>query len=103
MPKSNWPTTSRHARGYGRRWMALRLQILKRDDYLCQCDRCMGGALRVTAATQVDHRIPKAQGGTDDPSNLRAVAADCHQRITLIQQGKRPRRRIGSDGYPIDD
>lgn len=92
---------SRHERGYGTSWDMLRLRILERDFHLCQCPECMGGQKRLTVATHVDHITPKAQGGTDDESNLRAVNADCHKRITLLQQGKRPRREIGPDGWPV--
>lgn len=94
---------SRHERGYGYAWDKLRLQILKRDSHLCQCPQCMGGEVRVMVATQVDHIKPKAQGGDDSPDNLRAVSAECHRRITLEQQGKKPKPRveIGVDGYPL--
>lgn len=94
---------SRHQRGYGSAWDRLRVQILKRDTYLCRCPRCLGGELRVRPATEVDHILPKAKGGTDDPLNLRAVSRQCHERLTLEQQGKalKPARRIGVDGFPV--
>lgn len=92
---------SRHERGYGTAWDKLRLRILARDCGLCQCPECQGGEKRLTVATHVDHITPKAQGGTDDESNLRAVNKDCHKRITLLQQGKRPRREISPDGWPV--
>lgn len=91
---------SRHERGYGATWDRLRLQILERDTYLCRCPECaLRGRIRL--ASQVDHITPKAQGGGDSPSNLRAVSRQCHARITLEQQGKRPARRIGIDGFPV--
>lgn len=98
-----WSNESRHARGYGRRWVKLREVILARDKYLCHCSRCQGGKLRLTPANQVDHIQPKSKGGTDDPSNLRAINAKCHQRVTAEQQGKRWRRTISVDGWPVDD
>lgn len=96
-----WSTESRHTRGYGAAWDKLRLTILARDHYICQCDQC--GLKRPTPATEVDHITPKAKGGTDDPANLRAVASECHKRITAQQQGKTytPRRTIGADGWPV--
>jgi len=102
MSRSNWSRSSRHARGYGAEWDKLRLYVLRRDNGLCQCDRCRGGGLRLTLATEVNHIKPKAEGGTDDPSNLQAVSSQCHQRITAEQQGKtlRPKVTIGVDGYP---
>jgi 5-methylcytosine-specific restriction enzyme A len=72
---------SRHARGYGSAWDRLRLQILARDGYRCRCADCVAsGALLV--AHEVDHRIPKSRGGSDDPSNLCAINRDCHARKT---------------------
>jgi 5-methylcytosine-specific restriction protein A len=81
-----------HQRGYGWDWQRLRLQILARDTYLCRCDECKGGELRLRVAHEVDHIVPKAHGGSDNPSNLRAVNRYCHRRITLEQQGKRPKQ-----------
>lgn len=99
-----WPTTSPASRGYGNEWVKLRKVILERDCYLCQCDKCQGGKLRVTAATHCDHIKPKAQGGTDDPSNLRALNKDCHKRVSLEQQGhavKPDRTVFGRDGRVV--
>jgi 5-methylcytosine-specific restriction protein A len=60
----------RKARGGStRQWRNLREQILARDRYACQ--RC--GA----AATHVDHIVPVARGGADDPRNLQALCAAC--------------------------
>lgn len=97
-----WHKTSRHERGYGAAWDKLRKQILDRDCYLCQCPQCKGGMLRVTPANEVDHILSKAQGGTDDTSNLRAVNHECHKRITVEQQGKKYKEKvtIGLDGWP---
>jgi len=88
-------------RGYGYAWSKLRRQVMMRDQGLCQCDQCQGGLLRVTAAQEVDHIVPKSQQGTDDLSNLRAVSKDCHLRISAEQQGKsyRPKVQTGLDGW----
>ncbi|WP_232081105.1 MULTISPECIES: HNH endonuclease signature motif containing protein [unclassified Variovorax] len=67
-----WSRTSRHARGYGTAWDKLRAQVLERDHHVCRCSECEKAG-RVRPATEVDHRIPKAKGGTDDPSNLCAI------------------------------
>lgn len=103
MRQTNWPTTSRHERGYGNTWSKVRLLVLRRDRGLCQCDKCRGGELRLMPATEVNHILPKSKGGTDDMDNLQAVARECHARITAEQQGKkrRPRTATGVDGYPI--
>ena len=95
-----WSKASRQSRGYGAAWDKLRLRILKRDGHLCQCDQCKATG-RATLADQVDHIKPKAQGGTDDPANLRAVNSKCHARITQEQQGRTPRPQIGADGWAV--
>ena len=105
-----WSTSSSTARGYGAAWRKVRQFVLERDCYLCQCPRCKASG-RVTPASEVDHIVSKAeakrkgwtQQQTDDPSNLRAIAHACHVRVTAEQQGHKPKRRVGLDGFPIDD
>jgi 5-methylcytosine-specific restriction protein A len=36
----------------------------------------------VTIATEVDHIVPKSQGGTDDDDNLQAICSPCHKTKT---------------------
>lgn len=92
---------SRHERGYGAAWVRLRKQILQRDKYLCQ--PCLAAGL-VTAAREVDHILPKAKGGTDDPANLRAICTACHRAKSAEDRGAtvKPKRAYGSDGWPIE-
>ena len=101
-PPSNWSSRSRHERGYGTAWDKVRALVMARDLWLCQCDQCQAGALRVTPAQEVDHIVPKASGGTDDLANLRAVNRDCHRRITTEAKGYRHNRGSGIDGAPLD-
>ncbi|PCB15204.1 HNH endonuclease [Pseudomonas aeruginosa] len=64
----------------GRPWRRKRERILKRDGYMCQCPECKG---MKRIATEVDHIIPLSQDGTDDDSNLMAIAGyPCHARKT---------------------
>jgi len=105
-----WSKTSRHVRGYGTEWDKLRLQILERDGYLCQCPDCKGGFFQPLPAHEVDHIKPKAwfktgkaQGNPDDPGNLRAVNRECHKKLTKLQKGHRPAVRVGLDGFPVDE
>lgn len=63
-------------RGYGYAWTIQRARILRRDCGLCQPCQQAG---RVSPARQVDHIVPKADGGTDDDSNLQAICLACHQ------------------------
>lgn len=93
-----WPTTSRQSRGYGASWDKLRLVILKRDKYLCQPCRAKGV---LTPATAVDHIKAKANGGTDDPGNLRAICDPCHKAKTAIDAGHKVKIEIGPDGWPV--
>lgn len=78
---------SRHARGYGRlaqpvacergriaheTWDGLRACVLERDH--AQCGYCGRDA-----ATTVDHRTAKAEGGTNAEANLVACCSGCHR------------------------
>lgn len=85
---------SRQSRGYGAEWDKTRLQILKRDNYLCQCADCKAKD-RIRPASQVDHIINKAAGGTDDPSNLQAINALCHK-IKTAREAKASRMGLAA-------
>jgi hypothetical protein len=52
----------------------LRFEILRRDNHACRY--C--GATAPDVKLTVDHVVPKALGGTDDPSNLVTACADCN-------------------------
>lgn len=64
------------SRGYGWAWDRLKRKILKRDGYVCQDQRVCKG---LTKADEVDHVVPKAEGGTDAPENLRSICTPCHR------------------------
>lgn len=67
---------SRHDRGYGNDWVRLRKQVLRRDGFLCiPCKK----AGTLTKATQVDHILNKAKGGSDDMYNLQSICDKCHK------------------------
>ena len=55
--------------------LKLRHQILERDGFRC-CD--CGATPSPTVKLHVDHRVPLAMGGTNDPSNLRTLCQDCN-------------------------
>lgn len=78
---------SRHERGYGSAWDKLRLVVLRRDNYLCQPCAERGD---VTAGRDVDHKVNKSQGGTDDLANLQTICPACHRAKTAqeAQQGR---------------
>jgi 5-methylcytosine-specific restriction protein A len=73
---------SRHARGYGSAWDKLRVVILTRDQGLCQECLRMG---QVTAATIVDHKVPKFEGGGDEEENLQSLCKRCSDRKTAAE------------------
>lgn len=94
--------TTRHQQGYGTAWNKVRAVVLARDTYLCQ--PCLAKSPpRPTQATEVDHILGKAKGGTDDPSNLQAICRSCHRDKTIRDRGGRPRRTIAIDGWPIEE
>lgn len=66
-------------RGYGYKWQKTRVRILRRDNGLCQ--PCKRKGIMVPA-TEVDHIVRKAIGGTDDDENLQAICGDCHKEKT---------------------
>jgi 5-methylcytosine-specific restriction protein A len=97
---STWSKSSRHVRGYGAEWDRLRLLVLKRDKHLCQhCWR----AGRPTPATDVDHIVSKARGGTDETSNLQSLCRECHDAKSKRDRGHRVRPLIGLDGFPVEE
>lgn len=67
------------ARGYGHAWRKVREIILLRDCALCQVCQAQG---KITPANIVDHITAKAEGGTDDHDNLRAICKPCHDSKT---------------------
>lgn len=65
----------------GRAWQAARARVLERDDHTCgYCGQ---------HATHVDHIIAKANGGTDDESNLIASCSSCN-----LTKGAKPLVRV---------
>ena len=84
---------SAYRRGYGARWRKLRAQILM-DEPLCRECRKAG---RIVPATDVDHIVARADGGTDDRSNLQPLCHACHSRKTVRENGGRAVTRRGGD------
>ena len=76
----------------GRPWRRKRAAVLKRDGYLCQCCKRAG---RVSLATEVDHVIPQAEGGSDDETNLQAICEPCHKTKTAAEAARGVGRKSG--------
>lgn len=80
---------SSHERGYGWQWQQLRKRILSRDKGLCQPCLKVG---KFRPGRDVDHIVPKAEGGTDDESNLQTACPVCHKAKTAAEA---TRARVG--------
>lgn len=63
-----------HERGYDSRWKKIRDKKLRADP-LCVMCRAMN---KTTLASEVDHIIPLANGGTNKESNLQGLCHSCH-------------------------
>ena len=68
-----------------RSWSAIRKAVLVRDLFRCAvCHRIVDGR-----DAQVDHRIPLAEGGTDDLLNLQTLCVEHHGQKTRQEQRRR--------------
>ena len=80
-------TTHRWSRG----WDRLRLVILQRDRYVCHyCGEEAG---------TVDHVVPRAEGGTDEPWNLVAACTTCNS--ARSSRGSEPAAPRGGQWVPV--
>ena len=65
-------------RRYGYRWRQIRAMFLAAHPL---CEMCILAG-RYTAATEVHHLKPLADGGTNSVDNLQALCKPCHSKIT---------------------
>ncbi len=82
----------------GRRWLALRSQVLSAEPRCLSC--LQQGCL--SAADEVDHIVPLQQGGTDEVSNLQPLCHDCHATKSAAERGAHRKPVIGVDGWPLN-
>lgn len=74
-------------------WTATTRRILKRDERICYL--CGG------EATEVDHVINAAAGGSHDDANLRAICSACHRAKTMAEaHAARPRVARAPERHP---
>jgi 5-methylcytosine-specific restriction protein A len=52
------------------------------------CQPCLRDG-RTSVGTQVDHIVPKSQGGSDDDGNLQCICSECH-RVKSSRESKGP-------------
>ena len=74
---------SASSRGYDRNWQRLRKLVLHSEPLCRECKR----PGRHTPATEVDHIVPLAAGGTNDFENLQPLCHECHSRKTATENG----------------
>lgn len=70
------------------RWTELRNRALERDGF--RCVKCS-----IPGRLEVDHIVPKSNGGSDDLSNLQTLCRSCHIAKTKAENGYRPRYQPG--------
>lgn len=65
-----------------------------RKDYCENIDGRLGfvctTTIKLQGQLQVDHRLSKGKGGSDDPSNLQTLCACCHVYKTIMEGDNRP-------------
>lgn len=99
MSKPRRPSSSQ--RGYGGRWRVIRLYVLNRDRWTCHWCSAF--------AKTVDHVVPKAEGGTDQPANLVAACGPCNSARSMawvrahgnrgaVRRSKPSGRGVGHNG-----
>jgi 5-methylcytosine-specific restriction protein A len=89
---------SRSVSGYA--WQRIRQAVIERDGGVCTL-RLPGCTVTATTA---DHIIGVAQGGSDNPSNLRASCAHCNEARRKQQaaqaRAQRPSRLREPEKHP---
>lgn len=73
----------------------LRFEILRRDNHACRY--C--GLTAPDGWLEIDHVVPKALGGTDEPSNLCAACVDCNAGKGSIAPGSPLVADVASDAF----
>jgi len=87
--------------GYGAHWRRLRMYVLVRQPLCADPFGHHAADNRLVPASQVDHIVPRADGGTDAEDNLQALCETCHARKTALHDGGfgRVKRQMGrTDG-----
>jgi len=64
--------------------------LLQKQNAIC---KLCHGLIDGTEDTQIDHIIPKAEGGKDKKSNLQVVHLTCHQQKTAVERRSRAIKR----------
>lgn len=78
---------------YGRTWRRIRDSYVKMHPF---CELCYEKGILVPVE-EVHHKVPLAEGGTNDGSNLISLCHSCHARIHA-ERGDRWHRQKRSEG-----
>lgn len=76
-------------RGYGGTWQKLRTIVLNKKPLCADPYGIHEQSGRIELATEVDHIIPKRDGGTNEMKNLQPLCKSCHSRKTVIDTKRR--------------
>ena len=71
----------------GRAWQAKRIRIARQHDY--KCAAC--GLVWLPSVDQIDHIVPREQGGSNEDSNLQPLCNACH----VIKTAEEAKARAG--------
>lgn len=71
----------------GRAWMAKRERVALKYGYRCAGCNCVW----VSSRDQIDHIVPREQGGSNDESNLQPLCKACHDAKTAEEARRRAR------------
>ncbi len=95
------PVADRVARKRGRAGQQQRRRRLERTDGLCE--HCLAKG-RTALATVVNHKVPLAQGGSDEDENTENLCGPCDQVVTAEQFGhlKAPDQGVDRAGRPTN-
>ena len=66
------------------------------------CVECLKEDRYVTA-TELDHIVALANGGTETKSNRQGLCKEHHDKKTKLDLKYKPKVKIGIDGFPIED
>ena len=92
-----WHSDNEHRRLSGRALQQARLELFSREPL---CRKCKANG-RTSVATQRDHIIPLAEGGTEEDSNIQALCEPCHGEKTA-EEAKRGAARARFGASPDD-
>lgn len=80
----------------GRKWQQTRRRILRQNPLCVHC-RDKG---KINLAEEVDHIVALVNGGSNDDSNLMGLCRACHYEKTLLDLGRKIKRRVDVNGIP---